>query len=83
MQVGHFTEEEEMIFTITPVKTRPYEYRDSVHLSISYERRLDLFRVERDVYNMLDWLGDVGGLRDALFMIGAFILFLHVLIRGN
>ena len=42
-----------------------------------------MFRIEREVYSFLDWLGDVGGLKDALFMIGVFILFIHVVIRGN
>ena len=31
----------------------------------------------------MDWLGDVGGLRDALFLIGTFILFLNGKIRGD
>ena len=44
---------------------------------------MNLYGVSRDVYNILDWLGDVGGLRDALFLIGAFILFLHAKVRGD
>ena len=31
----------------------------------------------------MDWLGDVGGLRDALFIIGGFVIFIQTLIRGN
>ena len=32
---------------------------------------------------MLDWLGDIGGLRDALFNIGMLVMFINVVIRGN
>ena len=62
---------------------RPYEYEDLVHLAVSYEFNLNLYGVERDVYNVLDWLGDVGGLRDALFLIGAFVLFVYGKITGS
>ena len=64
-------------------KTRPYEYDDQVQLSLSYEFNLDLSRVDRDVYNLLDWLGDVGGLRDALFIIGAFVMLVRFSISGD
>ncbi len=83
MQLGRFTEIETTIFSISEANTRPYEYKDRVHLSISYEFNLNLHRVDREVYNLLDWLGDVGGLRDALFMIGTFVLLIHVFVRGN
>ena len=42
-----------------------------------------MYRINRDVYNVLDWLGDVGGLRDALLLIGSFVMFFHMKIRGN
>ena len=42
-----------------------------------------MYGVNRDVYNILDWLGDVGGLRDALFLIGAGILYTYGKIRGD
>jgi len=83
MQIGHITEFETQIFSVSESKTRPYEYPDNVHLSISYEFKLDLYRVERDVYNFLDLLGDIGGLRDALFIIGFCVLFMQTVIRGN
>ena len=38
---------------------------------------LDLRTYDREVYNFLDWLGDVGGLNDGLR--GIFMLFLSVL----
>ena len=62
---------------------RPYEYYNQVQLSISYEFDIDLHGVNRDVYNFLDLLGDVGGLNDALFVIGAFLLIIHRKVRGD
>ena len=83
MQLGAFTEFGHEIFGISTGKTRPYEYSDRTHLSISYEFDLNLYRINRDVYNVLDWLGDVGGLRDALILIGGFVMFFHTKIRGD
>ena len=83
MQFGNITEDISQIFSITQNSARPYEYYNQVHLSISYEFNLDLYGVNRDVYNILNWLGDVGGLRDALFLIGAFILCIYGKIRGD
>lgn len=28
-----------------------------------------MHRIDRDVYSILDWIGDVGGLREGLFII--------------
>ena len=50
-----------------PTQTNPstfYKYI-SVEINIS----LDLISWERQTYNLLDWLGDLGGLFDALFHI--------------
>ena len=33
---------------------RPYEFKDNVHLSVIYERDLDLHRIDREVYSILD-----------------------------
>ena len=30
--------------------------------------------INRDTYDLLSWLGDIGGLTDALFLIGSFLL---------
>ena len=68
------------IFTTKQTTSRPYEFPDKVHLSISYEMSLDLHVSERTVYTILDWLGDVGGLMGMLFDTGAFIL---MFIVGN
>ena len=37
---------------------------------------LDKFLIQRTVYTTLDWLGDVGGLMDILFLIGSYPLML-------
>ena len=48
---------------------RPYEFKDDIQLSVVFERDLDLHRVDREVYSVLDLLGDVGGLYEATKMI--------------
>ena len=49
-------------------KTRPYEFDDDVHTQISFEFDLTLYRVDRDVYSILDWIGDIGGLNEGCFV---------------
>ena len=53
---------------------RPYEFPDRVHLQLTYEFDLDLYRIDRDVYSILDWIGDIGGLNEGLFVILGIIL---------
>ena len=52
---------------------RPYEYFDDVHMAVSIELDLNLYRIDREAYNLLDWLGDIGGLLEALTIIFTFI----------
>ena len=52
---------------------RPYEYPDDSHTVIAYEFDSNLYKVEREVYNLLDWLGDLGGLKEAVMIILGFI----------
>ena len=52
---------------------RPYEYFDDVHIAIAYEFDLNLYRIDREAYNLLDWLGDIGGLLEALLIILGFV----------
>lgn len=68
------------IFTTVLHVTRPYEFPDKVHLSISYELDLNKNVFDRAVYTFLDWLGDVGGLMGILFDIGTLVL---MFIVGN
>ena len=70
--MGPITEIEGDIFGIKPNTLRPYEYYDDVHIALSYEFDLNLYRIDREAYNMLDWLGDLGGLKEALIIIFGF-----------
>ena len=72
--MGPITEIEGGIFNVKQNTRRPYEFDDDVHIVISYEFDLNLYRVDRDAYNILDWLGDIGGLKEALtIVLSAFI----------
>ena len=48
---------------------RPYEYYDDVHTAITYEFDLNLYRIDRETYNLLDWIGDIGGLYSAVMLL--------------
>ena len=63
MSIGPITEHEKTIFNIKSHIRRPYERLDDIHQILSYEFDLDLKRIDRNVYNGLDWLGDLGGLQ--------------------
>ena len=62
------------IFKIQQSRSRPYEFKNNVLISVTYEHELDLTVIDRQVYSVLDWLGDVGGLAEALMYIGTFAL---------
>ena len=59
---------------IEKVNVRPYEFPDSVHLSLSYEMDLNQRVYDRAVYTALDWLGDIGGLMGILFDMGSLLM---------
>ena len=67
------------VFKVAEVGKRPYEFADNVHVSVAIELHSDLTVINRQVYSVLDWLGDIGGLSEALFFIGTFILTLSTL----
>ena len=55
--------------------SRPYEFPNNVHVSVTYELDLDLTVIDRQAYSVLDWLGDIGGLTEAIFFIsGTFLI---------
>jgi len=56
------------IFSNKYQMNRPYEFPDRVHVQISFEFDLNLYRVDRDVYSVLDWVGDMGGLNEGLYL---------------
>ena len=76
IQFGHLTEDNIDITIVKEFQTRPYEVDDDIWTSILYERDLDYHRVDREVYSILDWLGDIGGLYEAMSLICAGILYL-------
>ena len=43
----------------------------------------DSKKFTRSIYTVLDWLGDVGGLFDALKALGSTFIFIHAYIRGR
>ena len=50
-------------------------------LTIGVSTDLKVFK--RSIYTVLDWLGDIGGLLDALRTFGGIFVFLHTQIRGD
>ena len=68
-QFSALTEDSMEIFTCKYEKTRPYEVQDNVQVMISWEFDLTLYRVDRDVYSLLDWIGDIGGLMEGFIVI--------------
>ena len=40
-----------------------------MHTIVSYEFDLNMYRIDREAYNTLDWLGDLGGLKEALALV--------------
>ena len=62
------------VFKLHETKKRPYEFQDNVHIQITIEFDLDLTVIDRQVYSVLDWLGDTGGLGEALFFLGGALL---------
>ena len=74
-QWGSFTQEDEKeIFSILEIAKRPYELPNSVHVAINFELNLDLTVIDRQVYSLLDWLGDMGGMLEALVYLSTFVL---------
>jgi len=66
--------EQRRVFKLEQVDKRPYEFENSIHISLTFEVDLDLKQIDRQVYNMLDWIGDIGGLGEGLFFISYAIL---------
>ena len=57
------------------MNSRPIWVEEDMYV-LRYEMSLDRVEHERVVYGILDWLGDVGGLLEALSYISGAILFL-------
>ena len=74
---GWFNLKEETIFNVqegaTTIKVLGYEGQKIVS-GITFGASLDKQTFKRSIYNALNFLGDVGGLRDALTLIGRLFL---------
>ena len=68
------TEDETTIFSLKRSIGRPYEFKDRTQFQITYEFDLTLYRIDRDVYSLLDLIGDLGGLAEGIFIILTIIL---------
>ena len=46
-------------------------------MQVTFEFDLNQYRIDRDVYSVLDWIGDVGGLNEGLtILLGAILIFI-------
>ena len=55
-----------------------YDFFDDVHMAITFEFDLTFYEMERTAYNILDWIGDLGGLEAALLIFfGSLYGFIH------
>ena len=54
---------------------------DSVAFNIGLHPKFILHK--RQIYTLFEWLGDIGGLLDALNLIGGFIMTFQMFIMGN
>ena len=78
INLNDLTVKNETIFAPVYKSMRPYEFPDTVHVSISYEMDLTKHFISREVYTWLDWLGDIGGLSGMLYPLGSVIMMLLV-----
>ena len=73
-QFSAVTEDKRQIFSNSYMMTRPYERENRVHVQVTFEFDLTLYLIDRDVYSYLDWIGDVGGLNEGIFLLLKVIL---------
>ena len=45
-----------------------------MHMTVMYELELNLNIIDRQVYSVLDWMGDIGGLLEAMLYLGMFLV---------
>ena len=66
IQFGTLTSTSDEFFLIEENVNRFYEGFDSVQYAVRYEMNLNKRVIDRTIYGLLDWLGDIGGLNDSL-----------------
>ena len=64
------------MFKVENYLTRPYNTKRGIPMQVRYHMNLDAERIDRAIYGLLDWLGDIGGFFETLSFIGFFILIL-------
>ena len=72
--MGGFPGDPKRVFKFVETAKRPFEFDNQVHISITFEVDLDLTVIDRQVYNVLDWIGDIGGLGEGCFFISTMLL---------
>ena len=73
LQIGRLTEEKFEGFSIVTKPSRPYELPRKL-AAITFEMNLDTKLLERDTYDYMDWVGDIGGVYSALYIMGGFFI---------
>ena len=70
---------------MSEVKREAYvAFKDNpISLFFEFKHSRKLIEHKREIYGILDLLGDVGGLSDALFPIGSILISVIHLITGN
>ena len=73
----------ESIFSYPDSLDVSYNYQANYLANIAFLVNRDVFMHEREIYGPLNFLGDVGGLADALLAIGSWSLILLEVISGS
>ena len=58
------------------------EFEEGI-FSLAVVMSKDVVWHNRSIYTLLELLGDIGGLSDALLMIGKLAMVIHIAIKGN
>ena len=76
--LSSLTAQQATIFSIRDHQILPYNFFDNVHIAVTFEFDLTYYEMERTAYNILDWVGDLGGLFEGLLIFfSAIYAFLH------
>ena len=62
LTIGDLTLKQDDIFQFEPQDTRAIPYSNGWYISVTYELSLDQIIYKRDLYNLLDFMRDLGGL---------------------
>ena len=72
--VGNYTNLNQEVFFVEQVSEGPYNSRRDVPLQIRYTLNLNKRVIERQVYTLLEFLGDMGGFLEGTTFLGYTIL---------